>query len=259
VSAATQIIEQLPPRPGWAGLSPHAPYSTTPALLRLAAEVCRERQWPLAVHLSESIEEFDMFESGRGPMFEWLQTQRDMSDCGQGSPVQHAHRQGALGQNTLAVHVNYLAEGDPDLLARTGTHVVHCPRSHQYFGHQSFPLDRLLNARVNVCLGTDSMASVLVEERSPPPKLSLFPELQLFGLHHSGLSAERILQMVTTSSAQALGRAGTLGELTRGAQADLVVLPFASRVEQAYDAVIEHSGPVRGVMIAGRWAIPSHG
>ena len=37
--------------------------------------------------------------------------------------------------------------------------VVHCPLSHRYFGHRRFPLERLRELDVNLCVGTDSQAS----------------------------------------------------------------------------------------------------
>src|SRR6185437_11598643 len=113
------------------GLGPHAPYSTAPELLRLTAEAARERHWPLSIHASESLQEFEMFTQGTGIMFDWLlRNKRDMSDCGERSPLQQLNRLGVLSENCLAVHVNYLAEGDAKLLAATKTSVAHCPRSH---------------------------------------------------------------------------------------------------------------------------------
>src|SRR5262245_13943399 len=53
-------------------LSPHAPYSTIPELLRLAVQTSSQRQWLLATHVAESALEFEMFARGRGEMFEWL-------------------------------------------------------------------------------------------------------------------------------------------------------------------------------------------
>src|SRR6185437_13347868 len=64
------------------GLAPHAPYSTPPELLRLAAEMARERRWPLSIHISESAQEFEMFLKGQGVMFDWLRrNNRPMDDC----------------------------------------------------------------------------------------------------------------------------------------------------------------------------------
>src|SRR5262249_39392307 len=143
------------------GLSPHAPYSTLPELLRLSAQTATRRRWLVCTHVAESALEFDMFSRRRGEMFDWLaRSGRDMSDCGQGSPVRHLERFGLLGSNLLGVHLNYLGRGDLQLLRDRGVSIVHCPRSHSYFRHDPFPLRSLMRAGVNVCLGTDSLASV---------------------------------------------------------------------------------------------------
>ena len=93
-------------------------------------------------------------------MFDWLKrNERDNSDCGLGSPVKHFARHKMLGENLIAVHVNLLAHGDARLLGRHHVHVVHCPRSHAYFRHPPFLRERLANAGVNICLGTDSLAT----------------------------------------------------------------------------------------------------
>ena len=42
-------------------LSPHAPYSTLPELLRLTAKLARKRKWRVTTHVAESDQEFEMF------------------------------------------------------------------------------------------------------------------------------------------------------------------------------------------------------
>ena len=141
VQEAVERIEALKVSAGGAGLSPHAPYSTVPELLRLSAQTARRRQWRLTTHVAESALEFEMFAHGRGQMFDWLQRSgRDMSDCGLGSPVKHLDRCGALSEGLLAAHANYLAKGDAALLGKRQAHVVHCPRCHSYFRHDPFSL-----------------------------------------------------------------------------------------------------------------------
>ncbi|OPZ07374.1 MAG: Aminodeoxyfutalosine deaminase [candidate division BRC1 bacterium ADurb.BinA364] len=75
------------------------------------------------------------------------------------TPVEWADRAALLGPATLAVHCNYLADSDIAILAKRKTSVVYCPKSHAFFGHPRHPLPRLMDAGVNVCLGTDSLAS----------------------------------------------------------------------------------------------------
>jgi len=239
-----------------ASLSPHAPYSTTPALLRLSAEVARKRGWRLCTHVAESEQEFEMFRHARGGLFDWLKrNSRDMSDCGLGSPVQHLARNRVLGENLLAVHANLLARGDAALLGKHGVHVVHCPRSHDYFHHPPFPRRRLANAGVNLCLGTDSLATVR-KTRKQNPELDLFEEMRALAASDPGLSPTEILRMATVNGARALGFAGQIGELTENSLADLIVLPVQADPADACAAVLAHSGAVSAVMIGGRWAVP---
>ena len=195
-----------------------------------------------------------MIGQARGDMFEWLQrNERDMGDCGIGSPVQLLHRAGLLHPNLLAVHANYLAPGDAELLARHGVSVAHCPRSHDYFRHRRFPWRRLLRAGVNVCLGTDSLATVRQRPKQPV-ELSLFAEIQELGRSETWLTPKRILELATRNAARALGLAGKAGEIAKGAFADLIAIPYAGKPAQAWEAAIQHQGRVTASMIDGRWA-----
>jgi aminodeoxyfutalosine deaminase len=195
-----------------------------------------------------------MFAHGRGEMFDWLRrNDRDMSDCGLGTPIQQLERAGALGENFLAVHANYLGKKDAALLRRRKVSVAHCPRSHLYFRHQKFPLGRLTRARVNLCLGTDSLATVY-KTRKQNVELSLFDEMRALALAHPRLSPKRILEMATVNGARALGMGGQAGELAEGAWADLIALPFDGRISDALDAVVHHRGNVTASMIDGDWA-----
>jgi aminodeoxyfutalosine deaminase len=251
VQSATHSLEGLRTEAG--GLSPHAPYSTSGALLRAAAETARSRQWLFTTHVAESADEVEMFQRGTGAMFKWLQPQRDMGDCDGRSPVQHLSRNRALGKHCLAVHANYLAAGDVELLAQTGTTVVHCPRSHDFFGHRDFPFEELSRAGVNICLGTDSMATV-AKSRSEPFSLNLFSEMRTLARNQPNVSPQRVLELVTINAAQAIGRPDALGVLKPGANADLIVLPNGDRTE-SYETALHHRGELRGSMIRGAWAI----
>ncbi|MEY4387831.1 MAG: hypothetical protein RLY20_3114 [Verrucomicrobiota bacterium] len=238
-----------------AWLSPHAPYSTLPELLKLAARITRRRRWRATTHLAESDQEFEMFMHAQGEMHEWLQrNERNNSDCGSASPVQQMDRAGALNSNLLAIHVNYLASGDAELLGKRGTHVVHCPRSHAYFRHQAFPYEALRSANVNVSLATDSLASV-EKPRRQSVELNLFEEMRTFARRFPSVSPETILQMVTLHPARALGHAGRLGELRAGACADLIALPAPRRLENIHESILNHVGSVAASMIDGVWAI----
>ena len=254
VHAAEVKLDSLAQAQGRVGLSPHAPYTTSSDLLRQAAECARQRGWLLTTHVAESREEFDMFTQRSGALFDWLAGQRDVSECGLGSPVRHLARLGVLGPDFLAVHVNYLAEGDAKLLGGHGTSVVHCPRSHAFFQHERFPLEELRAEKVNICLGTDSLASV-VRERRAPLELDLFSEMRALAANAAELSPEEILRMATINGARALGREKQIGELNAGACADLIAVPFAGRKTDPWEAVLHHKGEVSASMIGGRWVV----
>ena len=255
VHEAEQMLDSLPHAEGRVGLSPHAPYSTSPDLLRHAAAAARRHGWPLTTHVAESREEFDMFAHRRGTLFEWLASQRDVSECGLDSPVRYLARQGLLGPDFLAIHANYLADGDARLLGGHGASVVHCPRSHAFFRHERFPLETLRAEGVNICLGTDSLAST-TQRRREPLALDLFAEMRALAASTPELSAESILRLATINGARALHREGQIGELVAGACADLIAIPWNGRNADAYETVLAHPGDVAAAMIDGKWAVP---
>jgi cytosine/adenosine deaminase-related metal-dependent hydrolase len=252
LAEAIATLTALPPVRGGIGLSPHAPYSTTPDLLTRVAAVARKDGWRLTTHVAESESEFDMFLYRRGPMFSWLEGQRPSEDCGLGSPIQHLHRCGLLGPAMMAVHVNYLWQDDARLLATRGASVVHCPRSHEFFGHRRFPREELAEAGVPICLGTDSLASVRVR-RDSPTELSMIAEMRQALSADPHLPVRRLVQECTTQPARALGLRTVLGELRTYALADLCAIPYDGPASSAESALVHHRGPVGATLIAGRW------
>lgn len=240
--------------PRWRpGLSPHAPYSTVPALLRLSGEAARARGWRATTHVAESVEEYEMFLHARGPMYEWLaRNERDMNDCGGVSPVQHLERHGLLGANLLAVHVNLLHPGDAERLATHGVHVVHCPRSHAYFQHRPFARPGLERAGVNLCLGTDSLVTV---HRHQDQVLDLFAEMRQMLTQAPGLDPAHLVRMATLNGARALGYDEWAGKLAAGGWADAIAVPFGGGAADVAEAVVHHAGDVTASQIAGAWAV----
>ena len=255
VRAARKKLLSLPAGRGGVGLSPHAPYTASPGLMSASARAARRRHWVVTTHVAESAEEFEMFMYARGAMFDWLKKSgRAMKDCGHGSPVRRLEQAGMLAENLLAVHVNYLWQDDAERLARQRVSVVHCPRSHAYFKHQRFPRRELAQTGVNICLGTDSLAT-MKKSRTQPLELNMFAEMRALTATTVDLSPEVILPLVTTQAARALGRAGQIGELSKQSLADLITIPFAGKSADVYEAVLQHPGDVSASMIDGRWAI----
>lgn len=258
---ATELVERavndwlsIPNSDRRVGLSPHAPYTTTRELLEHAARAASRRGWRLTTHLAESEQEFEMYMYRQGPLFEWLKAQRDMSDCGHGSPVQHLERCGYLDENLLAVHVNYLWRHDAAVLGQHHVNVVHCPQSHDYFQHLRFPRAELEDAGVNICLGTDSLATTRTQT-GRPLELNMFDEMRHFAAKSPEVDPEKILRMATVQAAKAIGWSNTIGELSEGSMADLITIPADGNTD-VFEQIIHHRKPVSTSMIAGQWVIP---
>lgn len=242
------------------GLSPHAPYSTTPELLTLAGAEAARRGWRITIHAAESEPEYQMFLRGRGELHEWIaRSGRGMQDCDvHNTPIQHVIRSGLDGSNVIVVHANYLGRGDAADLGLRGMHVVHCPRSHQYFQHRRFPMRSLMRAGVNVALGTDSLASVY-RSRGQAVELSMFAEMRTLQAAQPWLRPKTLIEMATLNSARALGQENRVGQLRSGFAADAICLPFAGKKTGLLDAIVEHRGAVLGSMIDGKWAVEPPG
>ena len=254
IADAVDWINTNQPPLGQVGLSPHAPYTTKSEMLKACAGIAlpMKMPMPMAMHLAESAEEDEMFRKASGPLYDWLaKAGRGMADCGNASPIVLAERQGLLCKNLLGIHGNYLDEEDIRLLAENKVSLVHCPRSHSYFGHAPFPAGALRAAGVNLCLGTDSLATM----RAADAELSLFDELRAHHEAHPELGLDALLHCVTLNPARALGLAGEVGELIEGANADLVALPFGGSIEKTNDGILAHTGAVHSAMINGRWEL----
>jgi aminodeoxyfutalosine deaminase len=224
------------------GLAPHAPFTASANLYRRCEETASRENILLTTHLAESREEMSMFRDGDGALYHFLkEIGRDMSDCGKGTPLEHF---GAIGGNRpyLLVHLNELTERDFDLLVGSKSSVVHCPRSHKYFGHSRFQYEKLGAGGFNICLGTDSLAS--------NDDLSLFAEMRAFQKEFPNVSTEEILEMVTTNPARALQQEDRLGKICPGFTADLIDLPY-ERSTSVFEAIIAYDQSVSRSMIAG--------
>jgi cytosine/adenosine deaminase-related metal-dependent hydrolase len=124
--------------PGGFGLSPHAPYTASSKLSRLAVETARRRGLPLTAHVAESQEEMEMFRDRRGPLFDLLKTLgRPMEDCGGKTPLAAMLDRAQLDERWIVVHLNELEGEDFARLAQGPRfQIAHCPRSARYFKHR---------------------------------------------------------------------------------------------------------------------------
>ncbi len=233
---------------GGFGLSPHAPYTASRALYQAAAHSARSHGWLLTTHVAESDEEDAMFRLGTGPMYDYLlRLGRNMSDCTHAGMVRALAEAGALGPNCLAVHANHLIPSDIELLEQSGTHVVLCPRSHEFFEWSLPLLPMFREQEINICLGTDSLAS--------NDQLNMFAEMQTLAHQFGDMSPECILQLVTTGAAKALNLGEKLGRLAPGAWADMIAVPQDGATADPYETVVFANKPICFSMVGGKMVL----
>ncbi|PYJ81997.1 MAG: hypothetical protein DME73_05870 [Verrucomicrobia bacterium] len=250
-------VETLKSAEHW-GLAPHAPFTASANLYRRCEEVARLENALLTTHLAESSEEMSMFRDASGTLYDFLkEIGRDMSDCGVQTPVARfleilgrggsPNRPRAIEVNRpyLLVHLNELGESDFDLLGRAARKfsIVHCPRSHAYFGHSPFQFHKLRKAGLNICLGTDSLAS--------NDDLSLFAEMRAFQKEFPKLPPDEIFRMVTLNPALALAKPHVLGRIGKNCWADLIAVPITGSTS-AFEEIVAFDRVVSWLMINGQ-------
>ena len=123
----------------------------------------------------------------------------------------------------LAAHCVWVSQDDMEGMVRRGVTAVHNPVSNLKLASGVAPVPRLLEAGVNVALGTDGVASNNSHD--------MFEEIKLAALLHKGVSrdptavsARQALEMATINGARALGR--NTGCIAPGRDADLILLDF---------------------------------
>jgi len=235
-------------RLGGFGLSPHAPYTASAKMYEIALECSRMLNLPITTHVAESREEYDMFAEGRGQLYDFLRKLgRPMTDCGSTSPLRHLIENGLINQHCIVAHLNELDDRDLELLGGEkwrNLQIVHCPKSHRFLHHRRFPLEALMERGLNICLGTDSLAS--------NDSLDLFSEMRTAKKVYPTLSARDLLEMVTIRPARALKLERSLGRIAPGYFADAIAIPFSGATEDAYEAIVQAKGPIKWMMINGK-------
>lgn len=187
--------------------APHAPYTVSDAPLEKIRTLADELDIPIHMHVHETEQEVE----------------QAVADSGK-RPLARLHELGLLTPSLMAVHMTRLLDSEIELLAESGSHVIHCPESNLKLASGFCPAARLQRQGINVALGTDGAAS--------NNDLNLLGEMRtaaLLGKAVTGdataLPAMQVLQMATRNAARALGMPHT-GSLQAGKQADIVAVNF---------------------------------
>jgi cytosine/adenosine deaminase-related metal-dependent hydrolase len=210
------------PAAGWRWSAvPHAPHTTSLALMRALAEHARREHVPLSIHLAESAGEAELLASGRGPLRDFFEQRGFIATAFEAprcTPFERVEAAGIVGPGALLVHCVGLGADEILRLGTSGATVVTCPRSNTYLGVGVAPVPALLDAGARLALGTDSLASA--------PDLDLFAEMSALRDTHPGLEPATIVRAATLGGATALGLDDSFGTIEPGKSARLVVVPF---------------------------------
>ena len=186
--------------------APHAPYSVSDAPLQRIATLAHELDLPVHIHVHETQAEVSGSLEQHGVR-----------------PIERLHGLGLIDPSLIAVHMTQLEDNEIRLFADSGGQIVHCPQSNLKLASGHCPVVRLLDAGINVALGTDGAAS--------NNDLDMFSEMQTAALLAKGvaadacaLPAEAALRMATLNGARALGIDDLTGSLTPGKSADIVAV-----------------------------------
>ena len=188
----------------WMG--PHAVYTLSGEHLQRSISLSKELGIGSHVHLAET------------------QTEQDNCMAQHGmSPTEYLEKEGMFSTKTLAAHCVVMSDHDIEILARHGVSVAHNPQSNMKLASGIAPVRKMLDAGINVAIGTDGASS--------NNDLDMWEEMRTASLLQKvatmdpcAIPAYTALQMATVNGAKAIGREGKLGVLAAGAFADILLV-----------------------------------
>jgi 5-methylthioadenosine/S-adenosylhomocysteine deaminase len=226
-----------------AAFAPHAPYTVADEDLERIRRLADELEIPVHIHVHETAEEVarQVELDGRRPLAR-------LADLGLVSPM------------LAGVHMTQLEDAEITALAGAGASVIHCPESNLKLASGFCPVGRLLDAGVNVALGTDGAAS--------NNDLDMVGEMRTAALLAKGVagaadavSAHQVLKMATINGARALGLGDETGSLEADKWADLCCVDLGRPATwPVYDPVAQlvyaaGRDQVTDVWVGGRRAV----
>ncbi|MFA6252319.1 MAG: amidohydrolase [Candidatus Paceibacterota bacterium] len=168
-------------------VAPHSPYTVNEENLVKAKDVARKYDAIYQIHISETKNEVDESMEKHGL-----------------TPVEYLYKLGVLDARTVLVHCVWLTKKDIQIIADAGCSIVHCPLSNLKLGSGIAPVADLLDAGINVAIGTDGAAS---SNRLDVWEAGKFAALLQKGVNCNPLllPARTVLEMMTVNGMKALG------------------------------------------------------
>jgi cytosine/adenosine deaminase-related metal-dependent hydrolase len=226
--------------------APRFVVSCTEKLLTEVGRLAREQHALIHTHASENLKE--------------IQLVKRLVHC---ENVEYLHQLGLTSPSLVLAHCVWLKPNEKSILAKSGTHVVHCPSSNMKLASGLAHVPDLRARGINVALGADGAPC--------NNHLDMFSEMRMAALIHKpgsgprAMRAAEVLEMATLGGARALSWEDEIGSIEIGKRADLVALDlktpgnwipekFALNPESIASSVVYSSSPaqVRWSMVDGR-------
>ena len=227
-------------------VAPHAPYTCGKSGMQTAGALATKLNVPFHIHLHETCGECKDWEEGTPFM-----------PPHKHRPVATLEEQGLLNERLIAVHMTQLNDDEIKLLAERKVNIVHCPESNMKLASGACPVAKLIDAGINVAIGTDGCAS--------NNDLDMYSEMRsaaFLSKHTAGdpeaVPAHKALYMATMGGAKALGLDAKIGSLQAGKQADIQAVSMDELEAMPMYNVISHlvycthRSQVTDVWVAGK-------
>ena len=221
--------------------APHAPFTVSDGPLSRIRVLADEMDLPIHIHVHETAEEIEQSIKQYGKR-----------------PLQRLNELGLVSPNLMAVHLTQVTDEEITLLAESGSHVVHCPESNLKLASGFCPVKKLMDAGINVALGTDGCAS--------NNDLSMLGEMHTASLLAKGVSqdataltAMQTVRMATINGAKALGLDQDTGSLEVGKYADITAIDFSSlEMNPVYDPIANLVYSTSREQVSDVWVAGKH-
>lgn len=227
-------------------IAPHAPYTCTEEILHAAAELAVEFDVPLLTHFAETV----------------LEVEKSRDEHGM-PVIPYAKKQNLFDAKVLAAHCVHIDEGEIHTLLHHNVGVAHNPTSNLKLASGYAPVSKMIEAGLNVGIGTDGTASNNDLDMFEEIRLAAFLAKSVSG-DPTSLPAHTALEMATRTGAKALHIGDITGSLEPGKRADIILIDI-SRLHNSprfhrdpgsiYSQLVyaTKSSDVSDVMVNGKW------
>ncbi len=192
-------------------IAPHAPYSISMELLQLINK--NQTTDVLSIHNQETEAENEYFIAKTGKLKE-LYNHLKIDDT-HFNPTGKSSLQSILPyfdkkHSLILVHNTFTEKGDIEALKQSeiSVHFCLCPNANLYIENQLPDVALLISSGINICLGTDSLAS--------NDELNIVSEIKSLQSAFPQISLEMLLSMATINGAKALQMENLIGSFTAG-------------------------------------------